>query len=92
MSTSMSLKGERDGLDVFGMALLMMGRREDGPTALIITGQDKFFSNGLDTDSLLNVADPTEYIRAYQAVLARLLCLNVPYEGQPDQGVSLIRT
>jgi enoyl-CoA hydratase/carnithine racemase len=51
----------------------------DGPRALLITAQGKFFSNGLDLDWV--TANPTEfpaYVRSVQVLLARVLELSVP--------------
>merc|ERR1712137_46754 len=48
-----------------------------GPGALIITGEDKFFSNGLDVEFITS-SSVDSYLAEYQKLLARLLVLNVP--------------
>eukprot|EP00012_Vannella_robusta_P001426 CAMPEP_0206187098 /NCGR_PEP_ID=MMETSP0166-20121206/2797_1 /ASSEMBLY_ACC=CAM_ASM_000260 /TAXON_ID=95228 /ORGANISM="Vannella robusta, Strain DIVA3 518/3/11/1/6" /LENGTH=206 /DNA_ID=CAMNT_0053602611 /DNA_START=61 /DNA_END=677 /DNA_ORIENTATION=- len=47
--------------------------------ALVITGQAKFFSNGLDIDFLMtNHESASAYLSNYQKILSRLISLNLP--------------
>ncbi|BBH17280.1 putative enoyl-coa hydratase/isomerase family protein [Nocardioides baekrokdamisoli] len=49
------------------------------PLPLVVTGEGKFFSNGLDLDWLLTHADEaTWYVGRVQGLLARLLVMPVP--------------
>lgn len=51
----------------------------DGPRALIITAQGKFFSNGLDLEWVGEHTDQfPAYVRSVQVLLARVLDLAVP--------------
>jgi enoyl-CoA hydratase/carnithine racemase len=60
-----------DGLDAVAGA--------DGPRALVVTAQGKFFSNGLDLEWLSqHTGEAAGYVRSVQAVLARMLGLPVP--------------
>ena len=51
-----------------------------GPCALVLTGEGKFFSNGLDVDRLMALpADElARFGREFSQQLARLVCLPVP--------------
>ena len=53
--------------------------RVDGPRALIITAQGKFFSNGLDLEWVGEHSDQfPAYVRSVQMLLARVLDLPLP--------------
>ena len=53
--------------------------RSTNAAALVITGQAKFFSNGLDIDFLMtNHESASAYLSNYQKILSRLISLNLP--------------
>ncbi|CDJ41726.1 enoyl-CoA hydratase/isomerase family protein, putative [Eimeria tenella] len=56
--------------------LLTKIEAKDGPTACVITGEGKFFSNGLNLDVLM--AQPKELLGSFHCLLSRLLSFPVP--------------
>jgi enoyl-CoA hydratase/carnithine racemase len=61
-------------LDALGSALDQV-EAEDGPAAVVLTGEGKFFSNGLDLDWMASAPQggAEELLRRVHALLARLL-------------------
>jgi enoyl-CoA hydratase/carnithine racemase len=61
-------------LDALGGALDQV-QAEDGPAAVVLTGEGKFFSNGLDLDWMASAPQggAEELLRRVHALLARLL-------------------
>jgi enoyl-CoA hydratase/carnithine racemase len=53
---------------------------EESPCALVTTGTDKFFSNGIDLDWMLggDVDDPTAFIGDMSRMWARVMSLPIP--------------
>jgi enoyl-CoA hydratase/carnithine racemase len=52
------------------------GAAGQGPAALVTTGTGRFYSNGLDLETMgASGADPAEYVKSVLAVLARVLVL-----------------
>lgn len=69
---------DRTSVDAIGAALDEVEHAE-GPRSLVITGEGKFFSNGLDLDYLLSGAEPPpEFLRAVMTLWARVLAFPVP--------------
>lgn len=69
---------DRTSVDAIGAALDEVEHAE-GPRALVVTGEGKFFSNGLDLDYMLSGAEPApDFLRDVMTLWARVLAFPVP--------------
>src|SRR6056297_3632277 len=69
---------DRGSVDAIGAALDEV-EHADGPRALVITGEGKFFSNGLDLDYVRSGAEPAPaFLRDVMTSWARVLAFPVP--------------
>ncbi len=69
---------DRTSIDALNAALDEVDRAE-GPRALVITGEGKFFSNGLDLDYLGSGAEPAStFVRDAMTLWGRVLASPVP--------------
>ncbi len=59
--------------------LLFYSYRNDGIKALVTTGHDKFYSNGLDLPEMMNSTDGGQnFLRSFQKVLNKILVFPKP--------------